>query len=58
MVFSGVEVLKMQFSRAIDQTFESFLDSWTPALREENLFTHGNSDGERLGTEIPVTSSM
>ncbi|HZY60772.1 MAG TPA: hypothetical protein VFE56_13485 [Candidatus Binataceae bacterium] len=27
MNFNGVELLKMQFSRAVNQTFESFLDA-------------------------------
>ncbi|GEM_PF-4505601 len=32
---TGVELLKYQFSKAIDQTFERFLDSWTVPVENE-----------------------
>ena len=46
MSFNGVELLKMQFSRAIDQTFESFLDSWSLPVAENAAAGSGMVDGE------------
>ena len=46
MMFSGVEILKLQFSRAVDQTFESFLDSWSmPSKGEEVVFENWAGNG-------------
>ena len=58
MVFNGVEVLKMQFSRAIEQTFESFLDSWSLPIGEGGASGSGRG-GEGSPANVPVsTSSM
>jgi hypothetical protein len=57
MMFSGVEILKLQFSRAVDQTFESFLDSWSmPSKGEEVAFENWAGNGQ-FSTEIPVSVS-
>lgn len=56
MVFNGVEVLKMQFSRAVEQTFESFLDSWSLPLGEGGASGSGMA-GDGFPTEIPVSTS-
>jgi hypothetical protein len=56
MVFNGVEVLKMQFSRAIEQTFESFLDSWSLPIGEGGASRSGMG-GEGLPTDVPVSTS-
>ena len=55
MAFNGVELLKLQFSRAIDQTFEQFLDSWSLPFNEEGGgFTGGTADQQ---VEVPVEIS-
>jgi len=54
MIFSGVEILKLQFSRAIDQTFEHFLDSWTLPIRQEEAGVQSFGSLAELATEIPV----
>ena len=54
MMFSGVEILKLQFSRAIDQTFEQFLDSWTLPLPQEEARAEGFGVPAEFATEIPV----
>jgi hypothetical protein len=51
MSFSGVEILKLQFSRAIDQTFEQFLDSWSLAPLPERA---SEPDSGPFATELPV----
>ncbi len=57
MIFNGVEVLKMQFSRAVDQTFEHFLEAWSlPATHEEGR-VHNLADNSQLLVDIPVISS-
>ena len=54
MSFNGVELLRMQFSRAVEQTFESFLDSWSLPVGQ----AHGSGpeivDGEGSGDLNPV----
>jgi hypothetical protein len=45
MMYNAVELLKMQFSRAVDQTFEHFLDSWS------------TSAGEVVGSQAPYPGS-
>jgi len=56
MAFNGVELLKLQFSRAIDQTFEHFLDSWSlPSSEEGGGFAGGTADQSEV--EIPVEIS-
>ncbi len=58
MTSSGVELLKYQFSKAIDQTFEQFLDSWTlPAVEEHAEGLAFASRGE-IPTDIPVRPSL
>jgi hypothetical protein len=57
MIFNGVEVLKLQFSRAIDQTFEQFLDSWSLPLSEEGAQVRSYLPDNQFPTEIPVVSS-
>jgi hypothetical protein len=54
MVFNGVEILKLQFSRAIDQTFEHFLDSWSLAPISAEGGGQGYPDNGQLSAEIPV----
>jgi hypothetical protein len=54
MVFNGVEMLKLQFSRAIDQTFEYFLDSWSLAPMHEEGRVQGYRDEGQFPTEVPV----
>lgn len=57
MVFNGVEVLKMQFSRAVDQTFEQFLEAWSlPATHDEGR-VHSFADNSQLLVDVPVISS-
>lgn len=56
MIFNGVEVLKMQFSRAVDQTFEQFLEAWSlPATHEEGRVL-GFANNSQLLVDIPVIS--
>ncbi len=57
-MFSAVEMLRIQFSRAIDQTFEHFLDAWSPPANREDLLLQGYSENQENSTEIPVISSM
>ncbi len=54
MVFNGVEVLKLQFSRAIDQTFEHFLDSWSPAPIQQESRVEGYADNGEFPIDVPV----
>jgi hypothetical protein len=57
-MFSGVEILKLQFSRAVDQTFEHFLDSWSmPSATQEDRVAGYYPEGGQFPTEIPVISS-
>ncbi len=57
MIFNGVEMLKMQFSRAVDQTFEHFLEAWSlPSIQEEARI-QGFADDRQLFVDIPVVSS-
>jgi hypothetical protein len=55
MNFNGVELLKMQFSRAVNQTFESFLDAWSLPMGEEGAAMQFG--GEPFPTEVPVRTS-
>ncbi len=55
MTFSGVEMLKLQFSRAVDQTFEHFLDSWTLAPLQED--GHDYREAHESAAEIPVITN-
>jgi hypothetical protein len=55
MNFNGVELLKMQFSHAINQTFESFLDSWSLPMGDEGATMQ--LGGEPFPTEVPVRTS-
>jgi hypothetical protein len=57
MIFNGVEILKLQFSRAVDQTFEQFLDSWRPASSPEESGFFGSPEARELSVDIPVTSA-
>lgn len=52
MILSGVEILKLQFSRAIDQTFEHFLDSWSLAPIQENGHMQGNPDNAQFSNDV------
>ena len=54
-MINGVEILKMQFSRAIDQTLEHFLEAWSlPSSRQEaQVF----ADNAHLLVDIPVMRS-
>jgi hypothetical protein len=54
MSFNGVELLRMQFSRAVEQTFESFLDSWSLPVAENPGSGPGIVDGEASGDLNPV----
>jgi hypothetical protein len=57
MSSNGVELLKYQFSKAIDQTFEQFLDSWTLPIQDEagiRPFTERHESP----AEIPVINSI
>jgi hypothetical protein len=57
MISNGVEFLKYQFSKAIDQTFEQFLDSWTlPPVQEEPGLRAFETRESPAG--IPVIPSM
>ncbi len=58
MTFSGVEMLKLQFSRAVDQTFEHFLDSWAFAPLQEDGQVHGYREAHESGAEIPVITNF
>jgi hypothetical protein len=53
MMFNGVELLKLQFSRAVDQTFEHFLDSWSLPAAEVGGPVGYHEMGE-FPTDIPV----
>ncbi|MGO9057935.1 MAG: hypothetical protein ACLQU2_11200 [Candidatus Binataceae bacterium] len=57
MAFNGVELLKLQFSRAIDQTFEHFLDSWSMPPAEESSGPSGHFNVDQSPVEIPVNIS-
>jgi hypothetical protein len=57
MIFNGVEILKVQFSRAIDQTFEHFLDAWSLPSGQDEGRMEGFADNGQLLVDIPVTSS-
>jgi hypothetical protein len=57
MVFSGVEILKLQFSRAVDLTFERFLDSWSLGNAEEGRDAMGPGNGDRFESDVPVNIS-
>jgi hypothetical protein len=57
MAFNGVELLKLQFSRAIDQTFEHFLDSWSMPPAEEGSGPSGHFNADQSPVEIPVNIS-
>jgi hypothetical protein len=57
MAFNGVELLKLQFSRAIDQTFEHFLDSWSLPSNEEGSGFAGALVTDQSAVEIPVNQS-
>ena len=57
MAFNGVELLRLQFSRAIDQTFEHFLDSWSLPNNEERGGFTGPMTTEQSPVEIPVNIS-
>ena len=52
MSFNGVELLRMQFSRAVEQTFESFLDSWSLPVGDTHGSGPGIQDGEDLNPVI------
>ena len=52
MSFNGVELLKMQFSRAVEQTFETFLDSWSLPAADNGASGSGIGDGE-----VPIGSN-
>ncbi len=57
MTSNGVELLKYQFSKAVDQTFERFLDSWTlPPVPEEPGWR--GFEMHDSPAEIPVISSI
>lgn len=55
MAFNGVELLRLQFSRAIDQTFEHFLDSWSLPQSEERVLS--GPIGAEQPVEVPVNIS-
>ncbi len=57
MIFNGVEMLKMQFSRAVDQTFEHFLEAWSLPVTQEEARVHSFADNNQLLVDIPVNSS-
>ena len=58
MTSSGVELLKYQFSKAIDHTFEQFLDSWPlPAVDEPAESLAFASRGE-IPIDVPVRPSV
>jgi hypothetical protein len=57
MNFNGVELLKMQFSHAINQTFESFLDSWSLPMGDEGAAMQLAGGGDSFATEVPVNTS-
>ncbi len=58
MAFNGVDLLKLQFSRAIDQTFEHFLDSWSlPPAEEGSSGSSGHFSADQSPVEIPVNIS-
>lgn len=57
MVFNAVEILKLQFSRAIDQTFEHFLDSWSLAPIPEEGRVQDYPDNGQFPTDVPVFSA-
>ncbi len=57
MIFNGVEILKMQFSRAVDQTFEHFLEAWSLPSTQEEARIQGFADDHQLFVDIPVNSS-
>jgi len=56
MNWNGVELLKYQFSKAVDQTFERFLDSWTlrPDHEEGGSWTMGEQPDSHA--DIPVST--
>jgi hypothetical protein len=54
MIFNGVEILKLQFSRAIDQTFEHFLDSWSMPSGADEPFAGDYTVQGQSSEEIPV----
>ena len=57
MAFSGVDLLKLQFSRAIDQTFEHFLDSWSVSPAEEGNESSAHLTADNSPRDIPVNIS-
>jgi hypothetical protein len=57
MVFDGVELLKLQFSRAVDLAFERFLDSWSLGVGEEGVATSGSSDADEVPADVPLNLS-
>jgi hypothetical protein len=58
MIFNGVEILKLQFSRAVEQTFEQFLDSWSIASHPEQAGVFNAPHGGEFPVDIPVTESI
>jgi hypothetical protein len=57
MIFNGVEILRMQFSRAVDQTFEHFLDAWSMPAGRDEARVEGFADNGHVLVDIPVISS-
>lgn len=57
MIFNGVEILKLQFSRAIDQTFEHFLEAWSMPSGQDEARMEGFADNGQLLVDIPVIPS-
>jgi hypothetical protein len=57
MIFNGVEILKLQFSRAVDQTFEEFLDAWRPASSPDQSGFFPPPEAREFPVDIPVTSA-
>ena len=57
MMFNGVELLKLQFSRAVDQTFEHFLDAWSPSNSEVAAGPIGDPQVNEFASDIPVSIS-
>jgi hypothetical protein len=57
MMFNGVELLKLQFSRAVDQTFEHFLDAWSLSNSEAASGPIGYPQVNEFASDIPVSIS-
>jgi hypothetical protein len=57
MSSNGVELLKYQFSKAIDQTFERFLDAWTLPIQDEPAIG-SFTESHEAPAEIPAINSF